>query len=344
MDKKITVGMDISQLAHRGGVTTYTKNLAAELSKLPGLEMVYFYSSFRIPYMGELNNVKSFKLPPMVFEPLFNQIRKIPIEKFTGEIDVFHSSDWVQPPSKSKKVTTYHDVVPLKYPAWSTPEIVKVHKRRLKLVEKEIDMVIAVSESTKNDLLEVSDIPKEKIIVIYEGPTSDFKIQPEEKIKLFKKKYNLPDKFVLAIGGVGNRRNLGRIKEAAKDYNLVIAGETIPWLDLNELELLYNSAEALAYCSLYEGFGLPILDAFLCGLPVITSDISSMPEIGGDAAVYVNPLNVENIKENIKKVIDDKELRKEMKEKGLKRVKQFSWKKAAEETYSVYKKLSQIHG
>lgn len=337
--KKIKVGMDISQLAHIGGVATYTQNLTRELSKIEDLEMAYFYSSLRKPYRGDLKNVKKYRLPPTLFEMLFNRWRNVSMEKFMGPLDVFHSSDWTQPPCSAKKVTTYHDTVPLKYPEWSHPKIVSVHKRRLFLVEKEIDIVIVVSQATKKDLLEVSNLPEEKITVIYEGPTANFSPQPQTKIKAFRKKYDLPDKFVLAIGGVGERRNLARIKEAAKNYHLVIAGQTIPWLELDELELLYNSASVLLYASLYEGFGIPILDAFLCGLPVITSNISSMPEVGGDAAEYVNPESVTEIENKLKEVIENKEKRQIMIKKGFEQVKKFSWEKAAQETINVYNEL-----
>ncbi len=339
MNKRIKVGMDISQMAHNGGVSTYTENLSRELSNISDLELVYFYSSLRKPYKGDLKNVKKFRLPPTLFEMLFNKWRNVGIEKFIGRVDIFHSSDWTQPLTKAIKVTTFHDVVPLKYPQWSHPKIVEVHKKRLKLVEKEIDMVIAVSQATKKDLLEISNIPEEKITVIYEGPSADFKKQSEDKIKKFKEKYKLPEKFILAIGGVGERRNLARIKQAAGDIKVVVSGEDIPWLDMEELELLYSSASVLAYCSLYEGFGLPILDAFACGLPVITSNISSLPEIAGDGAIYVDPLDVADIKKKIDKLMTDDRLKKEMILKGKKRVAQFSWEKTAKETMMVYKDL-----
>lgn len=335
------VGFDISQLAHQGGVATYTGNLIHELSKNPELDIVYFYSSLRKSYQGNLKNVKAFRLPPALLEIIFNRLRVLSIENFTGPLDIFHSSDWTQPKSKAKKVTTYHDVVPLKYPEWSDPKIVKVHKKRLELVEKEIDMIIAVSKATKNDLLEVSKIPEDKITVIYEGPTGDFKPQDANNIKKFKEKYNLPEKFILAIGGIGKRKNMQRLKEAAKDYNLVIAGETLPWLNIDELELLYASSDVLLYPSLYEGFGLPILDGFACGVPVVTSSLSSMPEVGGDAVLYVDPYNVSDIKEKIKIILGDEGLRKEFIKKGLARVKKFSWEKAARETAKVYERLSQ---
>src|SRR3990167_2331417 len=329
MRGKIRIGMDISQLAHTGGVATYTRNLAEQLQKLQDLEMIFFYSSLRKPYKGELKNVKKYRLPPTLFEMLFNRWRNVGIEKFIGSVDIFHSSDWTQPPSKAKKITTYHDVVPLKYPQWSHPKIVSVHKRRLWWVEREIDCVIAVSEATKKDLLEVSNIPEEKIVVIYEGPTGNFKPQPEERLRNFKKKYGLPEKCIGRSGGIGERRNLNRIKEASRDYNLVIAGVTLPWLGTDELELFYGSAQVLLYPSLYEGFGLPILDSFACGVPVITSSVSSMPEVGGDAAVYVDPLDIEDIKKKLKTVMGDKKMKEVLIKKGFERIKCFSWEKTA---------------
>lgn len=339
MNKKIKVGMDISQLAHTGGVATYTDNLTKRLSKRSELGMVYFYSSLRKKYRGDLKNVKSYRLPPTLFEVLFNKIRNVPIEKFIGGIDIFHSSDWTQPPSRAKKVTTIHDLVPLKFPQWSHPKIVEVHKKRLALVEKEIDFVIVVSETTKKDLLEVSKIPEEKVKVICEGPSADFKKPTDAELNIFKKKYNLPDRFILTIGGVGERKNLDRIKEASINYNLVISGQTIPWLDIEELGLLYYSASALVYASLYEGFGLPIVDAFKCGLPVITSNISSMLEIAGSSAVLVNPYNITEIKDSIEDVMEDKGFRKELIKKGQERSKFFSWDKCTDETVKVYENL-----
>lgn len=337
---KLVVGMDISQLAHFGGVATYTENLTNELSKISDLEMVYFFSSLRKKAPLFIHgNVKKYRLPPTLFEMLFNRWWNIPIENFLGPLDIFHSSDWIQPPSKAKKVTTYHDVIPLKYPQWSHPRIIDVHKRRLRLVEEEIDFVIAVSQSTKQDLIEVSKIPEEKITVIYEGPTAKFKKRSVKEQEQFKKKYNLPDKFILSIGGIGEIRNLKRAKEATRGYNLVISGETIPWLDIPELELLYGCASVLLYPSYYSGFGIPILDAFLCELPVITSNISSMPEVGGEAALYVDPSDTEDIKEKLKMLMEDENLREEMIKKGLKQVKKFSWEKCAEETRDVYGRL-----
>ena len=334
------VGFDISQLAHPGGVKTYTRNLTSELAQLSDLEMVYFYSSLRRPYDGKLKGVKTYKLPPTFFEVLFNKMRNVSIEKFIGDVDIFHSSDWVQPPSKAKKVTTYHDVIPLKFPKWSHPKIVSVHKRRLELVEEEIDMVIAVSETTKRDLLEVSKIPENKIVVVYEGVGSEFKQLGRDAVENFRKKYKLPAQFVLALGGVGERKNLSRIKVAAKAYPLVISGDNIPYVSDEELPLLYNSATVLMYTTLYEGFGLPILEAMACGTPVLTSDLAVHREIAGEGnALFANPEDVVDMQQKLNELLQDEERQRKYEERGKVRAAKFSWEKAAAETTKIYDNL-----
>lgn len=332
------VGLDISQIIHPGGVANYTKNLARELQTNRDLDMVFFFSAFRQSYRGGLKNVKKFKLPPSLFEVLFNRIRNVPIEKFIGPVDIFHSSDWVQPPSKAKKVTTYHDTIALKHPQWSHPKIVAVNKRRIKLVESEIDKVIAVSNSTKEDLLEISNLKPSQIEVIYEGVSDNFKPATESEKKIFKSKYKLPENFVLAIGGVGERKNLKRISEACKDLNLVVSFKDLQ-VSEDELPLLYSSANTLVYTTLYEGFGLPILEAFACGTPVITSNISSMPEIAGDAALLVNPESTADIRKKVEEILNDKSIKEELVKKGNRRVKEFTWEKTAAKTFELYKGL-----
>ncbi len=333
------VGFDISQIAHGGGVATYTQNLAERLAEQKDLQLVFFYTSLRKPYYGKLPDVKSYCLPPTLAEKIFNDWRFVPIEKFLGDIDIYHSSDWLQPPTKAKKVTTYHDVVPLKYPQWSHRKIIDVHKKRLELVEKEIDIVIAVSQATKKDLIKISSIPEDKITVIYEGVSPAFKKFDPGKVEAFRKRMKLPEEFILAIGGVGERRNLDRVKEVAKDYSLVITGQTVPWLSGNDLPLLYNAASLLLYPSFYEGFGLPVLEAMACGTPVITSNVSSLPEVGGEAAVYVNPMKTTDIAQKVKLVLNDEDLREKLIKKGFIQAEKFSWNKCIKETIDVYWRL-----
>lgn len=338
--RKLRIGMDISQLAHHGGVATYTQKLAEGLQDCKDLEMAFFYSSLRKPYRGNLKGVKKFKLPPTLFELLFNKIRNVSIEKFIGPLDIFHSSDWVQPPSKAKKVTTYHDVIPLKFPHWSHPKIVEVHKKRLEIVEKEVDMVIAVSETTKKDLLEISRIPESKIVVIYEGVGAEFKRLPKDEVEKFRQKYSLPEKFVLAMGGIGERKNIARIKKACKKYSLVISGETIPYITNEELPLLYNAADVLMYTTLYEGFGLPILESMACGTPVITSDRAIHRETAGRGnALFVDPEDVEKMEEELKIMMENDDIREDIEGNGVLWASRFRWDNVVAETVEVYQKL-----
>lgn len=332
----IKVGFDISQVAHQGGVAVYTNELSRRLQGFHDLEMVYFYSSLRKPYKGDLKNVKKYNIPPTVFEIMFNNLRFPAIEQFIGNVDIFHSSDWVQPRSNARKVTTYHDVIPLKFPQWSNSKIINVHKKRLEIVKKEVDMIIAVSESTKKDLIQIGQIDPSKIRVIHEGVDPLYTPQDSQKILDFKRKMGLPDGFILAIGGIGTRRNLERVKEACKGYNLVITGETIPYLDLSLMPLLYASASVLLYPSLYEGFGLPVLEAMAVGTPVITSNVSSLPEVGGVAVEYVSAEDVEEMKRKLNIVIKDPQRRKQMVSNGFEQVKRFSWDLCAQQTKDLY--------
>ncbi len=337
--QNIRVGFDISQLAHTGGVATYARRLTEQLAKIDELEMTYFYSSLRRSYRGKLRNVKKYHFPPTFFEAMFNKYRIINIEKFIGEIDVFHSSDWTQPPTKAKKVTTYHDVIPLLFPQWSDPKIVEVQKRRLKIVEREIDMVIAVSECTKKDLLKISNIPADKIIVISEGPSIEYQQVSDLQKNEFMQKHNLPKDFILAMGGIGERKNLKRIREAAKDYNLVIPGETCKYISEEDLPALYSSAKVLLYPSLYEGFGLPVIDSMLYGLPVITSRNSSLAEVGGDAVLYTDPEDAGVMRGDLNRLMTGENLRKDLIKKGKLQANKFSWEKTANETKAVYQTL-----
>lgn len=332
------VGFDISQTAYRGGVAIYTNNLAKNLVKIQGLEMVFFFSMLRQSYLGDLPGVRKFKFPPSLLNVLFNKLRLLKIEDFIGQVDIFHSSDWLQPPADAKKVTTYHDLIPLKFPEWSNHKIISVHKRRLELVQQEVDKVIAVSNSCKSDLLEVSKIPEKKIVVIYEGVDNSFTQFSEAEIKEFKTKWGLPDKYVLAVGGIGARKNLPRIKQASQGHHLVILGE-ITGITQSDVPLVFASSEGLMYMSLYEGFGLPILEAMACGVPVLTSNVSSMPEISKDAALLANPYDVSDMKGKLTLLLEDIELRRELIKRGLKRAKMFTWEKCAEQTCQIYKEL-----
>ena len=353
------IAIDVSQVVYGTGVSKYTKNLVTSLLTIDkrndylligGVvrrrkDLSKFFNSLK----PRKFNTKQFPISPSMANFIWNKIHILPIEFFTGKIDVFHSSDWSQPPSEAFKVTTIHDLVPLKFPELSHPIVVSTHIARLDRVKKEVDMIIVPSETTKRDLIKYG-FDLKKIRVIPEAPDPSFKPEKKSKIIKIKKKYHIKGDFLLAIG-TAPRKNNKRIIEAHKQLkkkyglDLVIVGqqliEVMPengvkflgHVLFEELPALYSGAKALVYPSLYEGFGLPILEAFACKVPVITSNLGSLKEIAQDAAVLVNPGNTDSIVDGIEKTLKYSET---LVKKGVKRVKFFNWERTARETLKIY--------
>jgi glycosyltransferase involved in cell wall biosynthesis len=357
---KITI--DISSIVYGTGVSVYTKNLVENLLKVDEEnEYVLFGGSLR--RSGEIRDWldtfkdetfkasfenRVFPIPPIVADVVWNRLHVLPIEKLIGKIDVFHSSDWTQPPSRAYKVTTIHDLVPLKYPKLSHPKIVAVHKRRFRWIKKVVDRVIVPSETTKSDLLKLG-ISKEKITVISEAPDPIFKPARLKEINVLKRRFRIGNRYILAVG-ITPRKNLERTIEAfekvkSEGMKLAVVGEPktktyekrgVVYLGhvlKEEMAILYSGAEVLVYPSLYEGFGLPILEAFVCKTCVVTSNFGAMAEVAGSAAVLVDPYDTGSIVEGVKKAMRNK---KDFIKKGLIRVKDFSWKKTAKMTLEIY--------
>ena len=356
------IAIDISQVIYGTGVSRYTENLVKALLSIDkDNEYILFggslrrISNFQLPISNFRGNFKSkiFPIPPRLADVVWNRLHLFPIDYLIGKIDVFHSSDWTQPPSSAFKVTTVHDLSPIKFPKETPQVVVSAHTARLEWVKKEVDRIIVPSDSTKEDLVSLG-FEGEKIRVISEAPSGNFKKQDEGKIADLKKKLNIHGKYLLGVG-VSERKNTKRAVAAfervrpGEDLTLVLVGRFQSWvegtrgvralghIDEETLITLYSGAQALVYPSLYEGFGLPILEAFACECPVVTSNVSSMPQVAGGFAVLDDPLDVNSIAEGIKGVLKD---RKRLISKGLRRVKEFSWEKTARDTLRVYKEAS----
>ena len=177
------IGIDISQIVYGTGVSTYTKYLVKSLLKTDTHNQYILFAGTLRQKATIRNYLKTLTgkftahilpLPPQIASLLWNNIHEVPIEKLIGELDIFHSSDWTQPPSKAIKVTTIHDLAPIIYPQYSDPHIVSTHKKRLKWVKKEIDVIIAPSHSTEDDIVKYLGIEPNKIKVIHEAPSSEF--------------------------------------------------------------------------------------------------------------------------------------------------------------------------
>ena len=359
------IGIDISQIVHEGtGVSTYTRELVKALLAIDQRNEYHLFGaslrklSLLDQFAHDLPNVKAhfYPLPPTVAEPVFNRFPRLPIETFTGPLDLFHTSDWLEPPAKCPKATVVHDLSMFRFPETVHPKILSVHRRKLELVKKESAAVIAVSQATKNDLVEILKFDPTKITVIYEAASPDFR-----KTKLISKepllRLGVTGKYILALGTREPRKNLSRTiaafqKLKLKDTKLVIVGkfgwgqDVSPTSDIvlagyvaqDQIASFYHYAECFLYPSLYEGFGLPILEAMATGTPVVTSNIGSLPEVAGKAAVLVDPRDAEAIVRGIKDALSQKD---NLVARGYTQEKKFSWEKTARETLGLYQRISE---
>lgn len=354
------IAIDISPIVYKSGVSHYTEMLVRNLLQIDNKnEYVLVGFSLRqnedlVSFANTLtgNFVTKFsKLPPALIEPAFNTFR-LPIEAFTGKVDVFHSSDWTQPTSSAFKVTTVHDLGFIKFPGLQHPKIERVAPKRLAHVKSEANRVIVPSYSTKLDL-EEEGFSSKKIRVIPEAPS--FAKASGKSVSKVLKKFGLGKKFLLAVG-VNPRKNSERIAEAYEkvksklkmdlvffgtpSHVLIREGNGIRLLGRvsdEEAAALYTGAQVLVYPSLYEGFGLPVLDAFACETPVVTSIASSLPEVAQNAAVLVDPESISAIADGILEALAKSD---NLVGRGKVQVAKYSWEKAAKATMEVYNEAS----
>jgi glycosyltransferase involved in cell wall biosynthesis len=361
------IGIDISQIVHPGGVGTYTGNL---VNKLLAIDKVNDYLLFgaslrkyqllKKAFKGKFT-AKFYTLPPTLTEYLFNRLHFPPIEFFTGKIDVFHSSDWMEPRAICPKITTVHDLAPIIFPQKHDKKILDVFKRKLALVKKEAKVIIAVSKSTKKDLVERLEIDENKIRVIYEALDENF-VKAKADLSVINK-FELKQ-FIISDALKNERKNLKKLllafnKIKNKELQLVLPGiplwgikeikdlvsqsaakdriKLIGMVEVSSLKALYEKALAAVFPSLYEGFGLAVLEAMSCGCPTIVSNVSSLPEVVGNAGILVNPRDEDEIGEAINRVTNNVSVARTLREKGKQQVKKFSWEIAAKETLAVYR-------
>ncbi len=374
------IAIDISQLVHEGtGVATYTDQLVRNLLKIDAQnEYVLFGISLRKlkflnSYYSELKDShrnltgKFFGLPPTVGEILGNRLHFPKIETLIGEVDIFHSSDWIQPPADARKVTTVHDLFIYDYPDVSHPYIVETQKRRLGWVRKECDEIFTDSAFTKEKLIKLLQIDSSIIKVVYPGISADFKPAGADDIRHIKQKYGLFDDYILSVGTQEPRKNIKAVLEAFDHFikhplvsfrknplQLVIAGKfgwgeklernkyvkILGLVEEKDLPALYSGAAFFVYPSLYEGFGFPILEAMACSCPVITSARGSLKELAADSALIVDPEITEDITLKMTQLFVDANLKSDLIKKGQKNIERFNWKKTAEEVLNIYTKLN----
>jgi glycosyltransferase involved in cell wall biosynthesis len=367
--------IDISSAVHaKAGIGRYAASLARALvARQPG-RFVLFYNrvpSRRPPVALESVPARTVwaGYKPWRMAVWMGQIARVGFNRLVPGAELFHATEHLLPPLHGvPTVLTVHDMIFRLFPE---------HQKRLNywylnatmpLYCRRANAIITVSESSKRDIVAHYGLNPDKITVIYEAAAPEFAPVPPAVADGVRQRYRLPDRYLIHVGTIEPRKNLTRLVEALQ--RLRDEGLTVPlvlvggkgWLyhdffqRLEELDVrptvfftgyvpsadlpaLYGAAVAAVVPSVYEGFGLPILESMACGTPVICSELSSLPELGGEAACYFNPYDVEAMAEAIRTVWAEAELRQEMCRRGWEQAAKFSWERAAEETLAVYESV-----
>ena len=365
------VGIDARLVYYRqAGISQYTLRLLDELSHIaPDDEFVILQSCRDRSKLVEQANFHKRSL----WTPPHHRLEQflLPLELAMIDLDVLHSPDFIPPFRRNcRSVITIHDLNFLLYPHFLTRQSASYYGQIDQAV-RECDHIIAVSESTKQDIVRLTGAPESKITVVYEAANPIYRpVRDEAFLQEVKARLGVQRDYVLFVSTIEPRKNVPTLLLAFRqllenyhaDVSLLLAGEKgwlseevfslVEKLDLrervqflgrvspNDLLGLYNAAKLLIHPALYEGFGLPPLEAMACGTPVIVANTSSLPEVVGDAALLVDPTDPDGMAVALWRVLSDDATRRQMSEKGLRRARRFSWKKAALETLDIYHRLA----
>lgn len=359
---------------YRGaGISRYIRNLITHMALADSeLRLTVFLGDRRIPSDWASSNVVT---PVVSHLPTAKPALRIlweqliqPFEVHRRRISVLHSMGYVKPIAcRCPSIVTVYDLSFLRYPdAFNRPNQLYLSLLTRHSV-RTADRIIAISLSTKRDLVELLNVPGERVEVVYPGVEECFRpIRDDTVLDEFRRRNHVPDRFVLFFGTLEPRKGADKLLEAfamlkretGLPHSLVLGGAKgwlydrifarVRELDLGqsvfftgyvpqeEQPLWYNCADLFVYPSIYEGFGFPPLEAMSCGTPVITTAVSSLPEVVGDAAVLVEPGQTQALCRAMAEVLSDERRRADMVERGLVRAKRFSWSEAARFTLNLY--------
>lgn len=378
------IGVDIRVLLDKqySGISEYAYYLLRELlARDDGNEYIFYYNSIHkidpklFNWCNSRVTFKNTAWPNKIFNYVLQKIFSWPkLDSVTGPVDIFwspHLNFSCFGDQVGKKILTVHDLSFLRYPEFFSARKNFWHKgiNVKKLIDK-YDVIVAISENTKVDLIELLKVPEEKITVIYSGLNQDEDIIDSDKALLFKKKYDLSEHFILYLGAIEPRKNVDGLVEAYNllrdkhlpltNYQLVLAGSRgwknkpvykkvadslyrddikfLGYVSRAERNWLYYNASLFIYPSYYEGFGFPPLEAMSHGLATITSDVSSLPEVVGEAALTINPYSTIDLARAIETLLLDSTLREKYQKRGLEQSKFFSWQKTADNYLKLFRK------
>ncbi len=366
------VGIDARLVYYsQAGISQYIRRLTEALARVAqeGYEFVILQSRKDRRTLVENERFRRVSL----WTPSHHRLEQwtLPLEIRGLRLDVLHSPDFIPPFRRNcKSVITIHDLAFLLYPHFLTKESARYYGQIDQAVRR-TNHIIAVSEATRRDIIERLGVPENKITVIYEAANPLFRpLDRQEALQRARERYPVPEAFILFVSTIEPRKNVQTLLRAYRqfldhykqDVKLVFAGSR-GWLfedvfalvealrleehciflgrvSSEDLLYLYNAAQMLVQPSYYEGFGLPPLEAMACGTPVIVSNVSSLPEVVGDAGLLVDPNSVDEITVAMWRLLTDEALRQQCIQRGLKRAQSFSWDKTALQTLEVYRRVA----
>jgi glycosyltransferase involved in cell wall biosynthesis len=371
----MSIYLDISAAVHRrAGLGRYAESLARALVAAHPDRYALFYNEERgVEPLAGLEHVPT-RTVALGYKPWrmlvwLGQLASIGFDRLLPGAELFQATEHLLLPLREvPTVLTVHDLIFRYHPAHHKPLNRWYLNLTMPLYCRRASRIIAISEQTRRDLIAAYGLPPEKITVIYEAADPRFRPQSAESVAAVRARYGLPNRYLLFVGTIEPRKNLTTLLEAFSGIRnreprtkLVIVGRK-GWLyegffrrlralglegevlftgfvPDEDLPALYSAADLFVFPSLYEGFGLPPLEAMACGTPVVCSNTSSLPEIVGEAALTFDPLDAEEMSATIEEALDDAALREEMREKGLRQAAKFSWEKTAQETFQVYQEV-----
>lgn len=324
--------------------------------------------NFKTPHQNV--SMKAHTIPQRLITAWWLAVRYPYLEHITEPCDVYQISEICQQPTKKKTVAFIHDLTTIHFPKYHIVKNKLLYHFRFKNIKKHADAVLTNSNHTKEDIIKHLGIPAKKIHVTYFGTHERFKpVQDNAELMKVRAQYGIKNPYICYVGTIEPRKNIRNLLQAFKKlkdtknipHKLLLVGKdgwffeeiykAIGTLGLEDdvirtgfvpdkdIPYLLSGSECFVYPSFYEGFGLPVLEALACGAPTVTSRISSLPEVGGDAVKYIEPNDPSDIAEKILEFIGSPDERRLYAERGIKRARQFSWERCAKQTLKVYQSL-----
>ncbi len=368
----MTIYLDISAAVHhRAGLGRYAESLTRALVAAHPDRYALFYNRERgIEPLAGLEHLPT-RTVALGYKPWrllvwLGQLARLGFDSLLPDAELFHATEHLLLPLHSvPTILTVHDLIFRNLPAHHKPLNRWYLNLTMPLYCRRATHIIAVSECTRRDLVAAYNLPPEKITVVHEAAAPRFRPQPPDTVVAVRARYHLPDRYLLFVGTIEPRKNLTRLLSGFEAIHadgltdgLVIVGKRgwlyddffsrleqsparaaviLPgYVPDEDLPAIYAGAQALVLPSLYEGFGLPVLEAMACGTPVTCSDTSSLPEIAGDAALHFDPHSVESLTDALRHLLNDTDLRAALRQRGFEQAAKFSWDRVAAETGAVY--------